>query len=116
MQIKIYVVKTELSYLRNLRNLRRTRINRKKVDIIKEELFNLFDGLTVDRKIKDGLWRNSKDKMDKDRVQNWEILTKTVDFYALEGLFKALMEELKQVTKQESQLYTLNPCMNPVFV
>ena len=102
MQIKIYVVTTKL--------------NSENSKLIKPQntLIKLFSGLTETKNLK-GFWING-DKVDKDRVIIWEILTTTKDFNKNKKEFLKAINDIKEVTKQKSQLYTINKSVKPIFV
>ena len=106
MEIKIYVVTTKLNnpqqHLSLLKN---------KVDLIK-----LFNGLTEDKTTKKGYWIDSKNKIDCDKVITWTILTTSEDLKKNLTEFEKIINSIKVLTVQESQLYTLNPEIKAFFV
>jgi hypothetical protein len=117
-EIKIYVVKTEL--LKDKSILGKNALNL--LDALKEELINLYDGLSPTCKFI-GYWKDSTKtagpwvnghicNIEKDYVEIWQILTDK-DLLAIENKSLAsktfqIIQCIKQTTKQKSQLITIN--------
>ena len=91
-QIKIYVVHE----------------NNYNLDGLKYQLCEIFGGLTKYPNLK-GLWINTNNAtLVCDIVTVWEIWTnKTIEQINVTSL-KAICQSIKQITKQDSQLYTIN--------
>jgi hypothetical protein len=117
-QIKIYVVKTEL--LKGDSPFNKTGLSL--LEAIKEDLINMYGGLSVSPQFI-GFWKDTTSKhsawvdghickVDKDVNEIWEILTDLnlldVDNKQIATETMNLIQSIKIVTKQKSQLFTIN--------
>lgn len=109
MQIKIYVVRNE-----DLAKLLNEAI---KLEKVKKRLIKLFGGLTVSKSLNEGYWMNEKGEIEKDCVKVWEILINSKeDLVKNEKKFKEVIEDIKAITQQKSQLYTVNESVKANFI
>ena len=116
MQINIYVVKTELlkkreSDLGNVLNKNAFLL----LDALKSELIELFNGVSVHPTFK-GYWMDANKKLDVDINEIWEIITDKATFEANTKKLNQIVICIKQITKQKSQLITLNRDVEPIFI
>jgi len=107
-QIKIYVVKTEL--LKDSGILNKNALNL--LNALREELISLYGGLSVSPTFK-GYWIDTKTKnVDSDINEIWELLTEldllNVANKEIASKTARIIECVKIVTKQKSQLFTIN--------
>jgi len=103
MQIKIFVTNTLLDSPNQLEELEK----------IKFELIKIFGGLN-ESDMNTGYWVNENGKTEKDSVVTWELLTDKQTFQKNKQKFEELMRKIKKVTKQKTQLYTINPKIKPI--
>lgn len=116
MQINIYVVKTELlkkreSDLGNVLNKNAFLL----LETLKEELISLYGGLSVHPTFK-GLWLNESKKVETDINEIWECLTDKATFETSQKRLNQIVLCIKTITKQKSQLVTLNPNMEAIYI
>jgi hypothetical protein len=120
MQVEIYVVMTEI----NAKNAQLAEIDYecdynfgdceqyKKIEAIKSEISQKIGGITVLPMNYGEWWDNGKKIRDEGEI--WQILAsddKPIDFQWL----KTKIDEIKAVTKQQSQLYTVNRNCVPYY-
>lgn len=103
MNYKIYVVITE-------------KPNKKDLNFEKLKLIKIFNGLTEYKNVK-GYWINDKGLIEFDKVLIWEILTINENNGLINGeisQIRHIAENIKTITKQKSQLITINE--KPIFI
>ena len=106
MQVEIYVITTEIA------DIIRDNNAMSQLRAVKDEISQKMNGITV-LPINYGEWWNSDTKYT-DIGEIWRILSdnsKPIDFQWL----KTKIDEIKAVTKQQSQLYTVNRNCVPYY-
>jgi len=94
-KIEIFVVETKIKALELPQNLLRC----------KYDLIRLFNGLTeIDFR---GYWINKKGNIEPDFGKLWVIYTDKPEL-SEDNRFKAILLEIKALTQQKSQAYTIN--------
>lgn len=123
MQIKIYVVKTEL--LKDSKNI----LNKNALELLnalREELISIFQGLSVHPTFK-GYWIDSNKNsqpwinghianIETDINEIWEIITDKETFEANTKKLNQIVICIKSITKQKSQLVTLNKDVEAIYI
>lgn len=111
MEIKIFIVETELLKLKNTIAEKELKIKtyqyllRAKTDLIK-----LFNGLT-ELKNCTGYWINEKGLIESDKVNYWLIYTTKEHFkegFNVEKTFIGILMQIKELTKQKTQAYAID--------
>ena len=111
MEIKVFIVETEL----------KTFSEKDKLLKLQTDLIKLFGGLT-ELKNAVGYWINDKGLIESDKISVWLIYTdkteiinaisetekETVLLWGIWQKFISIIEEIKALTMQKSQLYTIN--------
>ena len=99
MKIEIFVVRSDNEDL-------------KRIEFAKKHLVELFGGLTVIPNCS-GVWINEIDEAITDKVEIWQIYTRSFNPSEEKGL-KWYMLYIRDATKQTKQLYALNEI--PYFI
>ena len=108
MEIKIYVVKTELlKKPLNEDDKKNIKDNKIFLKMLKEELINLFNGITIFKNVV-GYWKNPKNEYFKDKLEIWQILINGNLTLKQISVLSECVRLIKKVTMQESQLYVIN--------
>jgi hypothetical protein len=103
MEIKIFVITTEMEKIRDGYNklALKLSLNDRKTDLIR-----LFGGLTEIEELK-GYWLNDKGIIETDNVIMWLIYKDNED-YSLIFQLREILAQIKTLTMQKSQAYTVN--------
>jgi hypothetical protein len=114
-QIKIYVVKTELLKKRECVYSEQLRLNALNImDALRNDLIVLYGGLSVHPTFS-GYWLN-KLSIETDVNEIWEILTDKKTYEATVKQLNKIVLSIKLLTKQKSQLITLNESVEPIYI
>jgi hypothetical protein len=104
MEIKVFVVKTELENNPSLTT--NGKLNIEVLAELKQQLIKLFDGLTEIKNCA-GYWVNNKGLIESDKISLWLIYTDK-DEYSLIFQLREILSEIKALTMQKTQVYTIN--------
>jgi hypothetical protein len=104
MEIKIFVVKTELENNPSLTT--NGKLNIEALAELKQQLIKLFGGLTEIKNCA-GYWLNDKGTIESDKVNLW-LINAEKNNYALIILLREILIEMKTLTVQKTQAYTID--------
>jgi len=111
MELKVFVVETELKKLNGEQSIKAYfKLLKLQTDLIK-----LFNGLTELKNVV-GYWINDKGLIESDNVSLWLIYTDKTELINNESVllwdvwnkFTLIIEEIKALTMQKTQMYTVN--------
>lgn len=118
-QIEIYVVKTKIDPKNAMFLPTRDILEQKNLELleIRCDLIKLFGGCTI-LPTERGYWFNPKSKaIEGDKIEIWRFLTSESKLKPLERhILEIRLAEIKAITEQTSQLYTINPDVEAIFI
>ena len=113
MQIEIYVVKTEISK-KHGKDFEMANLD---LNLEKQAIMNVFGGITVIPNLS-GAWLDEKLSVCHDDVEIWRVCSSRTGNDSKQEIdfLKRSVLRIKAITEQKSQLYTIDPKIDPIFV